>query len=300
MGLWSDGQTLWLASAYQVWRMENALPEGETANGYDRLFIPRVGYITGDVDVHDIDVTTEHEPVFVCTLFGCLATLSDRYNFEPLWSPPFLSKLTAEDRCHLNGLAMENGRPRYVTACSQSDVVDGWRDHRREGGCVIDVESSQIIAEGFSMPHSPRFYRDKLWLLDSGNGWFGFLDTKTGKFERVTFCPGYARGLAFAGDFALIGLSKPRREQTFSGLALQERLAEKKTEARCGVQVVDLKTGDVVQWLRIEGVVGELYDVIVLPGVARPKALGFKTDEIRHNVWIHHDDRTVRWTGASQ
>ena len=298
MGLWSDTETLWLASAYQLWRLENVLGEGEIADGFDRLFVPRVGYTTGDVDVHDVAVDTDGRLVFISTLFSCLATTSERFNFEPLWRPPFVSKLAAEDRCHLNGLAMQDGRPRYVTACGQTDVVDGWRDCRDDGGCVVDVRSGEIIADGFSMPHSPRLYRDKLWLLDSGHGYFGYVDRDTGKFERVTFCPGYARGLSFIGDYALVGLSRPRHEPTFTGLPLDAELSERKATARCGVQVVDLNTGDVAHWLRIEGVVDELYDVVVLPEVRRPKALGFKTEEIRHNVWLDGDDgRPMRWTG---
>lgn len=297
MGLWSDGQTVWLASAFQIWRLENALDEGEKLDGYDRLYIPRVGYTTGDIDVHDMAIDADGKPIFVCTLFGCLATLSDRYNFEPIWRPPFISKLAAEDRCHLNGLALQNGRPKYVTACSRSDVVDGWRDKRIGGGCVVDVESSEIVADGFTMPHSPRIYRDRLWLLDSGNGWFGYVDAQTGSFERVSFCAGYARGLSFVGDYAVIGVSRPRHDRTFSGLPLDDALREKEAEARCGVQIVDLNSGDVVQWLRFEGVVAELYDTVVLPDVKRPKALGFKTDEVRRNVWIRDGDTTARWTG---
>ena len=297
MGLWSDSQTLWLASAYELWRLENALTEGQLEDGYDRLFVPRVGYVTGDIDVHDVAVDDTGRLVFVSTLVSCLATLSDRYNFEPIWHPPFISRLAAEDRCHLNGLAMENGRPRYVTACSQSDMVDGWRDVRDHGGCVIDVESNEIIAEGFSMPHSPRVYRDRLWLLDSGRGDFGYLNRDNGQFVPLTFCPGYARGLAFVGNYALVGVSKPRREPTFAGLPLDNRLAEHKAAARCGIQVIDLDSGDVVHWLRIDGVVEELYDVIALPGVVRPKALGFRTDEIRYNVWFEAENRVTRWSG---
>src|SRR5262249_31014358 len=142
--------------------------------------------------------------VFISTLFSCLATTDERYNFAPLWRPKFISKLAAEDRCHLNGLALdEQGKVRYVTAASQSDIADGWRDQRHNCGVVIDIQSNEIIASGLSMPHSPRVYRDKLWVLDSGNGNFGFVDRKSGMFEAVTFCPGYARGLSFIGDFAI-------------------------------------------------------------------------------------------------
>ena len=89
------------------------------------------------------------------------------------------------------------------------------------------------------------------------------------------------RGLAFVGDFAVVGLSKPRHNKTFTGLPLDEALSAKDAEARCGLQVIDLRTGDIVHWLRIEGIIEELYDVGILPEVQRPMALGFKTDEIR-------------------
>src|SRR5262245_14448601 len=172
MGLWADGQTLWLSTLYQLWRFENLLRPGESYQGHDRLYVPKVGYTTGDLDIHDVAIDGTGRVVFVATGFGCLATLSERSSFAPLWRPPFLSKLTAEDRCHLNGLALADGRPRYVTAVSASDVVDGWRDRRRDGGIVMEVPGGRVITAGLSMPHSPRWYRDRLWLLNSGTGQF--------------------------------------------------------------------------------------------------------------------------------
>ena len=293
MGLYTEGSTLYMSSLYQLWRFENALFAGQVHNGYDALYVPQVGYITGDLDVHDVVVSEQWGAeksslspclIFVNTLFSCLATVSEKYSFIPLWQPPFISKLAAEDRCHLNGLALRDGQPRYVTAVSQSDVADGWRDKRRDGGCVIDVSSNEVILTGLSMPHSPRWYRDKLWLLNSGTGEFGYADMERGVFEPVVFCPGYMRGCAFCGDFAIIGLSKPRHNKTFSGLPLDDNLRTKDAEPRCGLVVIDLRNGDIVHSLRIEGVVEELYDVQVLPGVRRPMAIGFKTDEIRRVV----------------
>ncbi len=165
-------------------------------------------------------------------------------------------------------------------------MADGWRDKRRDGGCLIDVSSNEVILTGLSMPHSPRWDRGKLWLLNSGTGEFGCVDLERGTFEPVAFCPGYLRGLAFSGDFAVVGISKPRNNKTFSGLPLDEQLRAKDAEPRCGLLIIDLHSGDIVHWLRIEGVLEELYDVAVLPGVRRPMALGFKTDEIRRVVTI--------------
>jgi uncharacterized protein (TIGR03032 family) len=286
MGLWGDGQTLWLSSLYQLWHFENALRPGETFRGYDRLYIPRVGYTTGDLDIHDIAIEASGRVLFLATSFSCLATLNNRYNFTPLWRPPFVSKYAAEDRCHLNGLAMQDGKPRYVTVVSTSDVTDGWRDRRRDGGCVVEVPSGKIVVSGLSMPHSPRVYRDRLWLLNSGTGFLGSVDFGSGEFKPLTFCPGYLRGLAFSGDYAVVGLSRPRHDKTFSGLPLDQELATRGAEARCGLQIIDLRSGDVAHWVRVEGMVSELYDVVVLPGVVRPMALGFKTDEIQRMVAI--------------
>jgi len=278
--------TLWMSSLYQLWRFENALPPGERHEGYDQLYVPQVGYTTGDLDIHDIAVDKDDRVVFVNTLFSCLATTSERRSFEPLWKPTFITKLAAEDRCHLNGLAMVDGEPAYVTAVGESDAAGGWRDHRTDGGCLIDVETSEIVVRGLSMPHSPRVHQEKLWLLNSGTGDFGWVDRDRGTFEPTAFCPGYARGLAFIGNFALIGTSRLRDDVSFRGLELDERLATKKTEAQCGLLVIDLRSGDCVHWLRINGVVKELYDVVVLTGAQRPMALGFKTDEIRRTITV--------------
>lgn len=289
MGLWGDSQTLWMTSLYQMWRFENVLDPGTVADGYDRVFVPQTGYTTGDLDIHDVAVDADGRVVFVNTLFGCLATLSETHSFAPLWRPPFISRLAAEDRCHLNGLAMKDGRPKYVTAVSQSDVADGWRDRRQDSGCVVDVETNDVVATGLSMPHSPRWYRDQLWLLNSGTGFLGTVDPQTGAFDEVAFCPGYMRGLSFIGDYAVVGLSKQRQNRTFSDLPLDENLQMKQAEARCGLQIIDLRSGDTVHWLRIDGIVEELYDVILLPDVRRPQVVGFRTDEIRRVISVDED-----------
>jgi uncharacterized protein (TIGR03032 family) len=286
MGLCAHGDALWLSTLYQVWRLENALPAGHVQDGHDRLYVPRVAHTTGDLDVHDLAVTSAGQVVFVNTLFSCLATLSDRASFVPLWRPPFISRLAAEDRCHLNGLALELGAPAYVTLVGRSDVADGWREHRRRGGCVYDVRSNELVCEGLSMPHSPRLHRDRLWLLEAGSGQLGFIDRASGRFERVAFLPGYARGLCIVGDHAVVGLSKLRRSRTFADLELGEQLEARGAEPRCGLMVIDLRSGDAVHWLRLDGIVEELYDVAALPGVRRPMALGLQSDEIQRTITI--------------
>jgi uncharacterized protein (TIGR03032 family) len=190
----------------------------------------------------------------------------------------------------LNGLALRDGRVRYVTAVARTDVPEGWRDPRLGSGCVIDVQTGEPIVAGLCMPHSPRWYRDRLWLLNSGTGELGFVDMAEGTFEPLTFCPGYLRGLAFWRDWALVTLSLPRH-RTFEGLPLKERLAQRGAEAQCGLYVIDLNSGHVVHTVRLEGIFTELYDVAVLPGLVRPMALGFKTSEIERIVSVDEESQ---------
>ena len=286
MGLCATADSLHVATLYQIWRFQNVLPRGAAHGGHDAVFSPRMSWVTGDLDVHDIAIGADGRPVFANTLFSCIATVSDTDSFVPLWQPKFISKLAAEDRCHLNGLTLRDGKPAYVTVVGQSDVADGWREHRRAGGCVIDVESNEVVVSGLSMPHSPRLHNGKLWILNAGTGEFGWVDTAAGKFEPVAFLPGYARGLSFVGDFALVGISLPRDNKTFNGLALNEELTRRGAEPRCAIMVIDLRTGDSVHWVRFSGVVQELYDVAAIPGIRRPSAIGFRSDEIRRVITV--------------
>ena len=223
--------------------------------------------------------------VFANTLFNCLSTVSETHSFLPLWQPPFISQLIAEDRCHLNGIALQDGEVSFVTTVGQTDLADGWRDRRYDGGCVIEVKTSRIIVNNLSMPHSPRWYQDKLWLLNSGTGEFGYIDLELGTFEPVVFCPGYLRGCAFHKNYAVVGLSQSRNK-TFSGLLLDDKLKQSATESFCGVLVIDLLSGKIAHWLRLEGIVSELYDVAVLPKIRRPMAIGLKSDEINRLITI--------------
>ncbi|MDO9169560.1 MAG: TIGR03032 family protein [Methylobacter sp.] len=286
MGLYADRDRLIMSTRYAIWQLENRLAENETHLGCDRLYVPSLSYTTGDLNVHDVVVDKNNELLFINTDFSCLAKLRPGYSFEPVWQPPFISKLKAEDRCHLNGLALRGGEPTYVTACSATDDPAGWRNHRVDGGIVMHIPSNDIIATGLSMPHSPRWYRGKLWLLNSGSGELGWLDGD--QFTPVTFCPGFVRGLAFVGDYALVGLSK-LRSKTFGGLALQQRLAETGQSSQCGLLIIDINTGAIVHSLHIDGAVEELFDVVVLPKVQLPRVLGFQDDDI---------DRLISFPGS--
>lgn len=284
MGLGRGKNGFWMSTLYQLWEFQNFAADGETDQGHDAVYVPVTGHTTGDIDIHDIHVCADGRPIFVATRFNCLATLADHGSFRPIWQPPFIDRLAAEDRCHLNGMAVEDDRPRYVSCVGRSNVFEGWRDKRRDGGLIIDVASGETVVAGLSMPHSPRLYQGKLWMLQTGTGEFGHVDLASGQFLPVCFLPGFARGLSFIGDYAVIGLSRPRENRTFEGLILNERLTREGASPQCAICIVNLKTGDVEHRLSIEGVVQELYDVAVLPDVIRPKLLGFRSDEIRVTI----------------
>jgi len=286
MGVVGDANRLYLATLTQVVRLENILGLGQSANNkHDRVYVPRNFQTTGAVDIHEIGVGADGRLIFVNTKYSCLSEFSLTHSFRPIWKPDFISKLAPEDRCHLNGLAMADGQPRFVSAVCRSDVVDGWRDRRHDGGILIDVGSNDIIAEGLSMPHSPRLYDGKIWVLNSGTGELGWIDQASRTFQPFTFCPGFLRGLSFHNGFAFVTLSKPRY-QRFDGLALAETLESKDADAWCGVQIISLSDGSVTQWLRFDGAIAELFDICVLPNVVDAITLGPQSAEIQNTITI--------------
>lgn len=284
MGLAVDGKRLHLAAEHQLWTLADMLHPGQLANGaFDAAYVPRAAQTTGDIDVHEVAIDAQHRPVFVNTRYNCLATLDPAHSFRSVWKPGFIDAIVGEDRCHLNGLAMRDGAPAYATAVSETNLADGWRDYRGGGGVLIDVVTSQTVARGFSMPHSPRCHGASVLLLDSGRGWLVQVDPQAGTWHDIAFLPGFARGLAICGTRALVTLSKPRGN-SFGGLALDEALAQRRVTAWCAVMLVDLVSGKAGEWLRIEGHIAELFDVALLPGVRCPMSIGVDSDEIRATI----------------
>lgn len=289
MGIVGDAQRIYLGSLYQLWRFENVLRPGEVIHGeHDKCYVPRNAQTIGDLDIHELGIQGNGKVIFVNTKYSCLAELSQTHSFKAVWKPSFISKLAPEDRCHLNGVAMVNGRAKYVTAACRSDVVDGWRDRRRDGGVVIDVETNEIVCEGLSMPHSPRWANGRLWVLNAGTGHLGYVDFEHKRFVPLAFCPGFLRGLSIMGNYAAVGLSKPRHDR-FEGLGLDDELRKRDADPWCGVQLLSLTSGDVVNWIRFEGEVNELFDVCFLQDVAHPMMIGLRNNEIQELITFESD-----------
>jgi hypothetical protein len=269
MGIAYDGRHLAVGTKAEVIVFQNqpALTRRLTPpDVHDGCFVTRRRHATGDIRIHDLAWADDGLWV-VNTRFSCLATLDEEHSFVPRWRPTFVTQLAAEDRCHLNGLTVVDGKPKYVTVLGLTDENNGWRERKAEGGAIIDITNDEIVAHGLSMPHSPRWYNGRLWVLQSGIGTLGTVDLETGKVETVAQVPGFARGLTFIGQYALVGLSKVR-EHVFDGLPLTR---DRTDELRCGVWVIDTETGQTVGHLAFEGLVQEIFEVAVLRGLRYPE-----------------------------
>lgn len=282
MGIAVEPNRLAIGTRNQVWvlRSDRTIAgQLQPAGKYDACFVPRKSHVTGDIRVHDLGWSGP-DLWLVNTRFSCLCTLDDNYSFVPRWRPPFVSALAAEDRCHLNGLAMVDGKPAYVTALGETDSAGGWREGKATGGCVIDVNRNAVVARGLCMPHSPRWHAGRLWLLASGAGQINVLDD-SGKLETVAELPGYTRGLCLFRRYAFVGLSRIRETSMFGGLPIADRVSDLK----CGIWALDLHTGKTIGFLQFPGGIEELYDVQILPGVRFPEVVGFEEETI-HGVFV--------------
>ena len=283
MGLAIEPGRMALGTTAEIWEFHDIpgmrgrlAKEGEPAS--DGAFLPRCVHFTGDIQVHEMAWVKEPGGAaaggpsrlwFVNTRFSCLAVRSGIYSFEPTWKPGFITGLAPEDRCHLNGMCAREGVPRYVTALGRTDVAGGWRANKASGGILMDIVSGEIVAEGLSMPHSPRWHDGKLWVLDSGNGGLGIVDA-TGHYQEVCRLPGFTRGLDFVGPYAFVGLSQVRESATFSGIKICELKPE---ERACGMWVVDTRTGDVAGLVKFTNDVQEVFAVQVLTGARWPDVI---------------------------
>jgi len=284
---WERGRFA-LGTAHEIWEYHDIpavaqkLAASESSIPHDAVFLPRICQITGDIQVHEmawlsktkaLDQAQERsfsELWFVNTRFSCLATRSNIYNFVPRWQPSFITGLAPQDRCHLNGLGVRDGEVCYVTALGETDTQGGWRENKRSGGILMDVRTNQIITRGLSMPHSPRWHNNQLWVLESGNGGVGVVDEKTGRYEEICRLPGFTRGLDFIGPYAFVGLSQIRETAVFSGIAIADIPQEKRF---CGVWAIDTRSGNIAGFVKFMDAVQEIFAVKALDGLMWPEVL---------------------------
>ncbi|TWT89273.1 TIGR03032 family protein [Neorhodopirellula pilleata] len=269
MGLARHPTQLAVGTRRGIWRLagQKDLPREIRLTGQDTpptssvTFAARDYHITGNISIHEMAFQGD-QLWAVNTLFSCLCTFDSPHNFKPRWKPDFISDLAPQDRCHLNGMALGSDGPKYVTALGRTDVGGGWRENKTSGGCVLDVDTNDVVADGLCMPHSPRLHQGNLYLLNSGRGELCCVDPNKGEITTVDRVPGYTRGLTFAGQFAFIGMSQIRESNVFGGLPISSM----HESLRCGIAVVDLVSGRAVAWFEFETAVEEIFSVEILPG----------------------------------
>jgi uncharacterized protein (TIGR03032 family) len=272
MGMAADGERLALGAHIEIAEFRNMPAVAKRLHDpprHDAVFLARRGHITGAIDIHEMAWDKYGDLWFVNTLFSCLCTLDTKSSFVPRWRPKFVSHYAPEDRCHLNGLAMRDGKARYVTALGTTNTPQGWRANKRDGGVLIDVSNYATISEGLSMPHSPRWYDNRLWVLESGRGALVTVDPKTGARTDVARVPGFCRGLDFLGPVAFIGLSQLRETNAFTDIPITEENADRQS----GVWAVHIGTGNTIGLLKFTGGVQEIFAVQALKGALFPEII---------------------------
>ena len=286
MGLAVDRDRLLLGTESGIREFRNVPAAGaklDPPRRHDAVYVFRNHHITANIDIHEMAFAGP-ECWYVNTLFSCLCTLDHDHSFVPRWRPRFISGLAPEDRCHLNGLAIVGGQPKFMTALAATDTPQGWRANKKDGGVLIDYGSREAIVRGLSMPHSPRWHRGRLWLLESGRGCLVTVDLKSGKIETVARVPGFTRGLDFIGPLAFIGLSQLRETNAFTDIPITDDNSERLS----GVWVVNVETCRTVAFLKFSRGVQEIFAVQAVQGVLFP-ALVDEDDALIKTTYVLPD-----------
>ncbi len=262
MGIAYHNSQVAIGCAAEVWTYRNIPAVAgrlDPPQRNDAVYVPRQQVVTGDIDIHEMNWVGS-QLWFINTRFSTLCTLDPEYSFVPQWRPPFVSALTPEDRCHLNGLGLRDGQPRYITALGESDSAGGWRERKADGGILMDLQGNRLLLRGLSMPHSPRWHNGRLWFLESGRGALCYLE-ESGAVQRVATLPGFTRGLHMVGNVAFIGLSFVRETAIFSGIPITEQQGEQV----CGVWAVNIDNGQTIAFLQFKSGVREIFAVELVP-----------------------------------
>jgi len=243
----------------------------------DSLYLHRASLTTGMINIHDIGWGDEGLWV-VNPTFSCLSTLSPDSSFIAKWKPTFISELVPEDRCHLNGMAMLNGKPKYVTTFNMEDSKDSWSQGRIDYGTLIDIDTDEILIEGMIMPHSPKVYKDEVYVCESGLGVVWKYNPKTKEKTQVVKLQGFTRGLYFYGGVMFVGLSQVRASEIKNPTPLLKEY----DETYAGVWMINLETNEEIGHIKFDGDVDQIYDIAIIPDSTVPELINTNSSLTRH------------------
>jgi len=271
MGFELNGNKLVLATKDEVIVFEDskdlATHYPNKPNTYNSLFTPRVTFHTGQVDMHDIAFGKDGIWA-INTSFSCLCQINGSFNFIPRWQPPFITEMVSEDRCHLNGMVIIDGKPKYVTMLGKTNTAQGWRETIVDGGLLMDVETNEIILDKLAMPHSPKMHNNELYMLLSASGKVIKVNIAEKTYETIKQFDGFCRGMDIYGDFMFIGMSKLRKNSsTFAKLSFSDNADT------AGIKIIHIPTKALVGELTFQTTVDEIYGLQIIPNSIRPNIL---------------------------
>jgi uncharacterized protein (TIGR03032 family) len=290
MGICSDGNKLAIATINElhIYKDEPQLAKKLSSEQRDfkHLYFPRQTFHCGMIDLHDIDFVNQRI-TGVNTLFSCICQFDDEHNFTPIWKPYFISENTPEDRCHLNGMAQVDGKLKYITALGHQDKPGSWRKDITNSGILMDIPENKILVDGLAMPHSPRWYNGKIYLLESAKGELVEIDPISFKKTTKARLNGLVRGLTIVDGLAFIGISTVReKSKTFN------KLDDSVKAEHASIEIIDIASGITLGNLVFKTDIKEIYDVQLLQNVQAAGIFGLY--DKRHNAGISTPDQ-VFW-----
>ena len=290
MGIGFEGELMAVASkaGMSMFRCFNVEDDVNLSANSDYIWLERAKYLTGPIDAHDVAVSNRQ--IFaVNTAWSCISVFGFEDSFKPIWRPAFISSHSPTDRCHLNGMALREGKPAYATALGKSNEPAGWKADIVNGGVLMETKSKSIMADSLSLPHSPVYIgeRNELWFLQSGAGSVCRFDWEKKCVVPVVETGLFIRGLAIQNQIAFVGFSQLRKSsKTF------KPLKDKLQGELCGVLAADLNTGAILGKMTFGDPVQELYDVSIFPGAGRH--LVVSEGDATHGTFLATGDRLVR------
>lgn len=262
-GVAKSGALLAIAGANGVivFRHEPRLTHPQNSELYRSIFYPIREFKTHHLNLHDL-AFTQQGLVGVCTGQNCLGQIdnADYLHYKNIWQPNFVGNVSFTDCCHLNGMATDEQKQiRYVTAFSQSNSNESWRQYAgMETGVVIDVQTQAPIVTGLSMPHSPRWYQGRLYYLNSAAEQLCCFDPVTGLSKVLLQAEGFLRGMDFYQHYAFIGVSRLRKTSSFGFLPIAKRVIKP------GFIIVDLLKQEIIGDVLLPDGVDEVFDLKLL------------------------------------
>jgi len=222
--------------------------------------IPIKSYKTGKILCHEIYSSCPESIYFISTRYSAIGRLYREHITPCFWKPPFITEFIGEDLCHMNGLGVSNGQPEVISCLAGTNFTRGWRLFPANSGLLINIKTNKIICSGLTLPHSPRMVGESIYFLQSGLSCLSVLDTNTCDLQSITELPGFARGLAIIGKYAIIGISVIRNSNLWESLPVKVKYP---TSIQ-SIVIVDLVKGVIISTFVLPGEFYEIFDIQII------------------------------------